>query len=128
MRGFDIGLKQGIVLKILLKHSADSITQRELTERLQITSSSCGELIAKLAQSGYVERRANAADKRTFDVSLTERGRVLGEQFRETSRDVLEEWGENLTQDEKAQLFTLLTKLSDGLDVQIKKQRETPLL
>jgi DNA-binding MarR family transcriptional regulator len=116
-------LKQGVILKILLRHNADSITQRELTQRLQITSSSCGELIAKLAQSGYVERRVNAADKRTFDVSLTESGRILGEQYRDKSRDALEEWGENLTQDEKVQLFALLTKLSDGLDTQIKKQK-----
>jgi DNA-binding MarR family transcriptional regulator len=123
MNGFDIGLKQGIVLKMLLRDNC--LTQREITSRLQTTSSSCGELIAKLAQGGYVERRANAADKRTFDVSLTDSGRVLGEQYRDKNRDVLEEWGGNLSQAEKEQLFALLTKLSAGLDTQIEKQAKS---
>jgi DNA-binding MarR family transcriptional regulator len=123
MCGFDIGLKQGIVLKILLER--DGITQRELTQILQITSSSCGELIAKLEQGGYAERQSNAIDKRTFDVFITESGRALGEQYRDKSRTMLEEWGENLSQSEKKHLLALLTKLSGGLDAQINKQRMT---
>jgi DNA-binding MarR family transcriptional regulator len=119
-----IGLKQGIILKILLER--DGITQRELTRFLQITSSSCGELIAKLEQSGCVRRRANAGDKRTFNVFLTETGRILGEKYRDESREMLEEWGENLTASEKKQLLGLLTKLSAGLDAQIEKKREAP--
>jgi DNA-binding MarR family transcriptional regulator len=118
-----IGLRQGIVLKILLER--DGITQRALTQLLQITSSSCGELIAKLEQGGYVRRSENADDKRTFDVFLTESGRALGEKYRDESRDMLEEWGENLTAAEKEQLFKLLTKLSAGLDRQIEKRRKT---
>jgi DNA-binding MarR family transcriptional regulator len=105
----------------------DGITQREMTHKLQITSSSCGELIAKLEQSGYVERRSNAADKRTFNVFLTDSGCELSERYRDKSAELLEEWGENLTQEEKAQLFGLLTKLSAGLDAQISKQREGSL-
>lgn len=117
-----INLKQGIMLKLLLDD--DGMTQRELTQRLQITSSSCGELIAKLEQGGYLGRRANPNDKRTFKVYLTKHGRVLGEQYREQSRIMLEEWGANLTAKEKEQLFYLLTKLSDGLQQQIKGMRE----
>jgi DNA-binding MarR family transcriptional regulator len=119
-----IGLKQGIILKILLER--DGITQRELTRFLQITSSSCGELITKLEQSGCVRRRVNAGDQRTFNVFLTETGRILGEKYRGESREVLEEWGKNLTAAEKTQLFALLTKLSAGLDAQIEKRREAP--
>ncbi|MDR1069207.1 MAG: MarR family transcriptional regulator [Gracilibacteraceae bacterium] len=117
--GLGIGLKQGIILKILLER--DGLTQRELTRFLQITSSSCGELIAKLEQGGYVRRKANVSDRRTFDVFLTESGRALGEKYRDESREILEEWGGNLTAAEKERLFRLLTKLSAGLDAQIEK-------
>jgi DNA-binding MarR family transcriptional regulator len=113
-----VNLKQGIMLKILLDD--DGITQRELTRRLQITSSSCGELIVKLEQGGFLNRRAYPRDKRTFKVCLTERGRALGERYREQSRAMLEEWGANLTPREKEQLFRLLTKLSDGLRARIE--------
>jgi DNA-binding MarR family transcriptional regulator len=119
---FGINLKQGIILKILLED--DGITQRELTRRLQITSSSCGELLVKLEKCGSLRRRANPSDGRTFNVYLTEQGRALGERYREQSRAMLEEWGENLTPKEKARLFALLTKLSAGLDAQIEKRRE----
>jgi DNA-binding MarR family transcriptional regulator len=116
-----IGLKQGIILKILLER--DGMTQRELTQNLQITSSSCGELIAKLEAAGYVERRANKTDRRTFDVFITDSGRKLGRQYRDESREMLESWGDNLTGAEKEQLFGLLTKLSEGLETQIEKSK-----
>jgi DNA-binding MarR family transcriptional regulator len=112
-----INLKQGILLKILLDN--DGITQKELTRRLQITSSSCGELIVKLEQGGYLNKRTSPDDKRTFNVYLTKRGRALGEQYREQSRVMLEDWGASLSAQEKKQLFSLLTKLSDGLQVRI---------
>ncbi|MDR2509887.1 MAG: hypothetical protein LBC77_04495, partial [Spirochaetaceae bacterium] len=86
------------------------------------TSSSCGELITKLEQGGYAERRPSAIDKRTFDVFITDSGRDLGEQYEAMSVDLLEEWGDNLTQSEKERLFGLLTKLSAGLDAQIEKR------
>jgi DNA-binding MarR family transcriptional regulator len=117
-----IGLRQGIILKILLE--GDGITQREITRFLQITSSSCGELMAKLEQGGYVARRVSAGDKRTYDVFLTESGRALGEKHREECRGMLEEWGENLARREKAELLRLLGKLSEGLDAQIEKRKE----
>lgn len=115
-------MKQGIVLKILLERSG--ITQRELTQLLQITSSSCGELIVKLEQGGYLKRRTSSIDKRTFDVFITESGKKLGRQYRDESREMLESWGENLTKAEKEQLFSLLSKLSAGLNAQIEKHRE----
>jgi DNA-binding MarR family transcriptional regulator len=115
-----INLKQGIILKILLDD--DGITQKELTQRLQITSSSCGELIVKLEQGGYLNKRADPDDKRTFDVYLTKRGRALGEQYREQSRVMLEDWGACLSLREKKQLFSLLAKLSGGLQTQIGRK------
>jgi DNA-binding MarR family transcriptional regulator len=113
-----INLKQGIILKILLMD--DGITQKELTQRLQITSSSCGDLIAQLEQGGYLNKRVDPDDRRTFNIFLTKRGHILGEQYREQSRIMLEDWGANLTAQEKKQLFGLLIKLSDGLQAQIE--------
>jgi DNA-binding MarR family transcriptional regulator len=117
-----INFKQGVILKIL--QNEDGITQRELTQRLKITSSSCGELIVKLEQRGYLKRRANASDKRTSDVYLTKQGRTIAGQYREQSRVLLEEWSDSLTAQEKEQLYGLLTKLSDGLQMQIEGKGE----
>lgn len=118
----DIGIntRQGIILKLLLAESG--MTQKELTSKLQITSSSCGELITKLEQGGFLEKRASPADKRTFNVYLTDSGRSLAVQYKETFIIELEEWGSDLTQQEKETLFHLLSKLSKGLDDRIKKE------
>jgi DNA-binding MarR family transcriptional regulator len=115
-----ISLQQGIILKILLYN--DGMTQKDLTRRLQITSSSCGQLISKLERDKYLERRSNPDDKRTFNVYLTESGRVLGKKYKEKSVIVLEKWAFNLTVQEKEQLYALLVKLSDGLEQQITKE------
>jgi DNA-binding MarR family transcriptional regulator len=114
--GIGVTMPQGIILKLLL--ADDGLTQKELTAKLQITSSSCGSLIMKLEQEGYLKRRTNESDKRTFNVYLTESGRALGARYKEKTVIVLEKWASNLTESEKEQLFTLLTKLYEGLENQ----------
>lgn len=115
-----ISTRQGIMLKMLLHE--DGVTQKELTERLEITSSSCGELLTKLEQGNYLERRANPNDKRTYTVHLTQSGRSLGEYYKQKSIVELEEWSADLTGEEKAQLYLLLGKLSKGLEERYKKE------
>ncbi|MDL2254246.1 MarR family transcriptional regulator [Ruminococcaceae bacterium OttesenSCG-928-I18] len=118
----DIGIntRQGIILKMLLHQ--DGMTQRELTEKLEITSSSCGELITKLERGGFLEKRQSPADKRTFNVYLTESGRALAEQYKKKAVVELEEWASDLTAQEKEQLFFLLGKLSKGLETRIDRE------
>lgn len=118
----DIGIntRQGIILKILLQEQ--QLTQRELTERLEITSSSCGELIAKLEQGGFLEKCQNPADKRTFNLRLTPGGRSLARRYKEKAVVELEEWASDLTAKEKEQLFQLLGKLSKGLDDRLNRE------
>jgi DNA-binding MarR family transcriptional regulator len=102
----------------------DGNTQKDLTQRLHITSSSCGELISKLEQGKYLERRVDLSDKRTFNVFLTESGRKLAEKYREKSNVILEEWASDLTEDEQAALLSLLGKLNDGLEKRIGRNIE----
>jgi DNA-binding MarR family transcriptional regulator len=114
-----LSIQQGLILKFLLMN--DGMTQKELTRKLQITSSSCGALLAKLGQGRYVERRPDERDKRGFCVFITESGRELGQAYLKKSLVVLEEWASDLTEQEKERLYFLLVKLSDGLD---KRSRE----
>lgn len=118
----DVGIstRQGIILKLLFHQ--DGLTQKELTGRLEITSSSCGELITKLEQGGFLEKRTSPVDKRTFNVYLTDSGRVLAERYIETCIVELEEWASDLTLQEQEKLFDLLGKLSRGLDDRINRE------
>ena len=114
-----INTRHGIILKLLL--AENGMTQKELTWRLGITSSSCGELITKLEHGGHLEKRKSPTDKRTYNLSLTESGHRLAEHYKEKYVVELEEWATDLTQQEKSLLYQLLGKLSKGLEDQIQK-------
>lgn len=112
--------RQGIILKLL--HNEDGMTQKEITQKLQITSSSCGELITKLEEYGYLEKRPSPTDKRTFNVYLTKSGQDLAVQYKKLYVVKLEEWASDLSEEEKETLYHLLGKLSNGLEDRITQE------
>lgn len=101
---------QNRVLHMLLR--SGGMTQRELTERLGIQPGSASELIKKLETAGLILREANAEDRRTTNITLTEAGRAQVEEnrrhFKETNRALFE----TLSEEEKLQLLALLEKLA----------------
>lgn len=112
------------VLHILSK--AGTMTQRELTERLDIQPGSASEIIKKLECAGYISRSANEADRRTADISLTDAGKAqIGEldAERRTRRDQL---FSALTAEEAQQLLSLLEKLGADWDSLCKESAHHP--
>jgi DNA-binding MarR family transcriptional regulator len=64
---------QGRVLKLLkLK---PEITQKELSELLDMRQQSLGDLLKKLEQKGYITRTPSETDKRAMIIHLTEKGK-----------------------------------------------------
>lgn len=100
---------QNRVLHMLLR--SGGMTQRQLTERLDIQPGSASELLKKLETAGLITREANADDRRTTNITLTEAGKAQVEEnrkkFKETNRALFETFSE----EEKQQLLTLLEKL-----------------
>lgn len=64
-----------VQLKALYKLSAHpSISLAELAENLKLTNSTVSGLVDRLVQSGLVERKTSAGDRRAVEISLTEKG------------------------------------------------------
>lgn len=63
---------QGRVLKLL--KIKPEITQKELSELLDIRPQSLGDLLKKLEQNGYITRTLSENDKRAMIIKLTEKG------------------------------------------------------
>lgn len=64
---------QGRVLALLkLK---PEISQKELSDILDIRAQSLGELLSKLERSGYITRTPSPADRRVMEIRLTDEGR-----------------------------------------------------
>jgi DNA-binding MarR family transcriptional regulator len=59
------------------RHGADGITQTELANVLDLGKVALGGLIDRLEDRGFVERRADAEDRRINRVFLTKKGEVL---------------------------------------------------
>jgi DNA-binding MarR family transcriptional regulator len=96
---------------IQLKESG-SISQRELTERLSIRPASMSEVLAKLASKGMVERTPSEVDRRTMNVSLTEKGEKRADESLEYRMERREEMFSCLNDAEKETLLSLLEKIN----------------
>ena len=88
------------------------ITQRELTQRLGIQPGSASEVIAKLEQAGLVVRSLSETDRRTADISLTEEGERQARTALEQRQRRHEEMFSALTDEDNAQLLSLLEKVN----------------
>ena len=66
---------QGRLIELLRK--TGPLTQKKLAYFLGIRQQSLGELVRKLEEAGYVERKPSPEDKRAMIVSLTDAGLAL---------------------------------------------------
>ncbi|MGO1949723.1 MAG: MarR family winged helix-turn-helix transcriptional regulator [Mycobacteriaceae bacterium] len=73
---------QGRVLHILTLQSP--MSQKELAYMLGVRPQSLSELLGKLESSGYVERKRDEGDRRTFIVEITDEGRTAAADTPET--------------------------------------------
>jgi MarR family transcriptional regulator, lower aerobic nicotinate degradation pathway regulator len=86
-------------------------SMNQLASLLELDKSSVSGLIDRAAQRGLVARRPSEQDRRTIHVRLTARGRRLaGKVAREFEADVTKVT-ETLTEQERATLSTLVTRV-----------------
>ncbi len=117
--GSGIGRGQGLVLRTLAENNG--MTQTEIAEKLDIRPSSLGELVVKLEENGFVERRQNEKDKRVINVYLTEKGRGIDKEFINLRQQSAESWCAGLSENEKVLLSELLGKLISSMDESLSK-------
>ncbi len=96
---------------LIILNESETITQRDLTERLGIQPGSASEILSKLEGSGWIVRRQNESDRRTMDISLTDSGREIAEEALKQRRKRHEEMFSCLSGEEKQELLSLLEKV-----------------
>ena len=87
------------------------MAQKDMQRRLEISSASLSELLAKLETEELVERARSDDDRRQIDIRLTDEGRELAQEF---SREVEEFEIESfafLTPEERHLLRAMLDKV-----------------
>ena len=94
--------------------NAETLTQSQLRERLDIRAASLSELLGKLESRGLIYREKSKADKRSIDVSITDLGKDALEESRQLQKEMTARLLAGLDDAEKEQLSELLGKLMHG--------------
>lgn len=89
------------------------MSQRELQDRLEISSGALSEVLAKVEADGLIERTRSEADRRLQEVRLTERGHELALTYAEERGSFEDACLSCFDEAEQAQLLTLLDRLVD---------------
>ncbi|WIA55258.1 MarR family transcriptional regulator [Sphingobium sp. WTD-1] len=74
MRPYDITRSQWSVLTTLSRGGNDGMMQVDLARLMEVGKVTVGGLVDRLEESGHVERRADATDRRAKRVFITEKG------------------------------------------------------
>lgn len=98
---------------LMILNESETITQRDLTERLGIQPGSASEILSKLESAGWILRTQNEADRRTTDISLTDSGRELAAEALAQRKKRHEEMFSCLSEEEKQELLSLLERVCE---------------
>lgn len=98
---------------LIVLRKVGSITQRELTARLGIQPGSASEILSKLENAGLIVRTESKTDRRTSDISLTDRGEQMAREAAEQRSRRHVEMFSCLSGGEKEELLSLLEKVHE---------------
>jgi DNA-binding MarR family transcriptional regulator len=99
-------------LLVAVSEYEGGVRQKTLTKDLDITPAAVSELVSRLENDGYVERKVDESDKRATLITLTELGAARAAEVSDEKNDRFEKTFKKLTAKEKEQLLKLLEKLT----------------
>lgn len=111
---------QNRVLAVLMMQ--DGTSQKDLAYLLGIRPQSLSEALARLEESGMIERRHNENDRRVVNVYLTDAGRGRARKVAEDRKKSAADVFSVLTDEEKDQLSAMLGKVSAKLEEDLAKK------
>ena len=98
-------------LLIIINENPEGIRQKAIIEKVGIGQSSVSELINKLEDDGYIERKVDPDDKRATLLFLTEKGQARALEVEDERKDFFADIFAKLTEDEKQTLSDIMDKL-----------------
>lgn len=87
------------------------MTQKEILEEMGVRAGSLSELLSKLEAKGYVKKEKSEADKRNYNVSITDEGIQALEEMHTKHQAAMSDLLCVLAPEERKQLAALLEKL-----------------
>ncbi|GAC1356014.1 MAG: MarR family transcriptional regulator [Ktedonobacteraceae bacterium] len=94
-----------------MKHNNSIITVSEISKILRVTSPTITQLLKKLEANCFVERHADATDRRVVRITLTEKGQSVAQQAEAEFRASLDGLIDHLGEEQCNQLADLLSRV-----------------
>ena len=121
-REFDLNRSQASVLFML--HQRDSMSQKELAARLNITAPSITSLIQKMERDRYITREPDRHDQRVMRLTLTEKGKSCIQAVTEVVQRMEEIMLQGMSLEEKLLFRRFLIQAGENLMNHERKERE----
>lgn len=102
----------------------DGISQRDLADEMHLARPTITTMLNGLEEEGYVERRADAADRRLTRVYLTDKGRAVHERAKEAFASHVNETIGGMDRTDRSELIRLLTQLNDRVEQELAAEKE----
>jgi len=109
----DIKLPHFEIMQVLKEEGTLHVA--EISHKLQIAKAQMTYLIDKLVELDYVERQMDAADRRTLNIALTDKGRGLLEEHERCLINAVQGIMSSLTEEELETLSASLRNLKNSL-------------
>ena len=108
----DLTAAQAVVILIVCYFK--NLTQDEITKRLSLDKSVIAKTVTKLEMAGFVVRTTNAKDKRTYDISPTEKAWTVYPFIKQEIDHCFQRMTQQMTDTEREAFAGLLTKAADA--------------
>lgn len=96
---------------LIILYEIGKISQRELTEQLNIRPGSASEVIGKLESAGLIQRTPSQTDRRTADIQLTPAGQSQAKEALKQRKIRHKEMFSCMSEEEKKTFLALMEKL-----------------
>lgn len=93
----------------------DGLSQKELANRLNVKPATITVMIKRMEKAGYIKRIQDEADQRVIRVYLTDPGRKLMKEVKQTIKKINYECFKGLTEEEEIFLKGIFIKMRNNL-------------
>ncbi|WP_242494361.1 MarR family winged helix-turn-helix transcriptional regulator [Loktanella sp. IMCC34160] len=111
--GTNLSVRMRAVLEILDKYGDQTVP--ELAARLEIKRQYVQIMCNETLASGFIEQRSNPRHKRSPILALTDRGSAVIEEIISKEMKLVEELGENLSNEDVATALAVVSAVTDSL-------------
>lgn len=96
----------------------EKMTMGDLSEKINRDKSTTTVLVRKLEKEGFITGDPDPADKRSRIIYLTEKGKQFNSTARQLSKELLDTFYKDFTEEEKISFFSALIKIKENFNKQ----------